>query len=257
MLSTFSAESEDSVSASKEPGCKPSPFAKSSRTVKKSSRSVGPASRSTKTSGCSPAPGWQQMELLPTSSAEDSPARTFPSRAKQPASPRERAAAYGSHSPELLASYNRATSSWRTSQLCLDGELTVFSETWPRSGTMRNGIAYRLPPLAPLMRGTGSGSLPTMRSGCGATGRLRSREKVEQSGHRSRLEDYVVMYPTPTVQDASNNGGPSQYQRNSLPLNAVVGGALNPDWIEWLMGFPTGWTALKPSVTPSSRKSRK
>jgi len=29
-------------------------------------------------------------------------------------------------------------------------------------------------------------------------------------------------WPTPTVQDAANNGGPSQFDRNSLPLNAAV-----------------------------------
>jgi hypothetical protein len=27
-------------------------------------------------------------------------------------------------------------------------------------------------------------------------------------------------------------------------------GGLNPEWIEWLMGFPLGWTALAPSETP-------
>jgi hypothetical protein len=36
-----------------------------------------------------------------------------------------------------------------------------------------------------------------------------------------------------------------------------VSGALNPTWVEWLMGFPLGWTALNASETPSSRKSRK
>jgi hypothetical protein len=30
----------------------------------------------------------------------------------------------------------------------------------------------------------------------------------------------------------------------------LVGGQLNPQWVEWLMGFPTGWTDLKPSETP-------
>lgn len=33
-------------------------------------------------------------------------------------------------------------------------------------------------------------------------------------------------------------------------------GALNPTWVEWLMGFPLGWTALPPSATPSSHRSR-
>ena len=63
------------------------------------------------------------------------------------------------------------------------------------------------------------------------------------------LRDWVKTWPTPTVQDAHNNGGPSQMERNSLPLNAQVGGALNPTWVEWLMGWPLGWTALKPSET--------
>ena len=64
------------------------------------------------------------------------------------------------------------------------------------------------------------------------------------------LATAAAMFPTPTVQDASNNSGPSQYQRNSLPLNAVAGGSLNPTWVEWLMGFPLGWTALDASETP-------
>ena len=32
-------------------------------------------------------------------------------------------------------------------------------------------------------------------------------------------------------------------------------GALNPAWVEWLMGFPPGWTALEDSGTPSSPRS--
>jgi len=36
-----------------------------------------------------------------------------------------------------------------------------------------------------------------------------------------------------------------------------VGGKLNPTWVEWLMGFPLGWTDLGDSETPSSRKSSK
>ena len=55
-----------------------------------------------------------------------------------------------------------------------------------------------------------------------------------------------VMYPTPTCQDAKNNGGPSQMKRNTPPLNAVAGGALNPVWVEWLMGWPLGWTDCEP-----------
>lgn len=54
------------------------------------------------------------------------------------------------------------------------------------------------------------------------------------------------MLPTPTCQDSKNNGSPSQQNRNSKPLNAAIGGALNPQWVEWLMGWPIGWTDLEP-----------
>jgi hypothetical protein len=73
------------------------------------------------------------------------------------------------------------------------------------------------------------------------------------------LESIVKMYPTPTCQDAKNNGGPSQYRRTSngkprdLQLNAEIGGALNPTWVEWLMGVPLGWSDLKPLVTRKYR----
>jgi len=50
--------------------------------------------------------------------------------------------------------------------------------------------------------------------------------------------------PTPTTQDAKNNGSASQLKRDAL--NATVGGPLNPPWVEWLMGWPIGWTALEP-----------
>jgi len=29
-----------------------------------------------------------------------------------------------------------------------------------------------------------------------------------------------------------------------------ITGSLNPEFVEWLMGFPIGWTELEPSETP-------
>lgn len=67
------------------------------------------------------------------------------------------------------------------------------------------------------------------------------------------LATAVRMWPTPTCQDAKNNGAPSQMERNTKPLNAEIGGPLNPTWVEWLMGWPLGWTDLKPLETDKSR----
>ena len=77
------------------------------------------------------------------------------------------------------------------------------------------------------------------------------------------LPDYTERYPgngsglwhTPTVQDSGNNGAISQINRHGPALNVEVkvrdaeqpvNSALNPDWVEWLMGLPKGWTSLEP-----------
>ena len=40
----------------------------------------------------------------------------------------------------------------------------------------------------------------------------------------------------------------TEEERRSMA--AGNGGQLNPTWVEWLMGFPTGWTDLEASETP-------
>ena len=50
------------------------------------------------------------------------------------------------------------------------------------------------------------------------------------------------MTPTASRRDAT----PKQFKRGNPNLAAQVGGSLNPTWVEWLMGWPLGWTALEP-----------
>jgi hypothetical protein len=78
------------------------------------------------------------------------------------------------------------------------------------------------------------------------TVRGNSNRKGSSSRSGDGLATFVKqMFPTPTVNDSKNNNPPSQHienGRSSNPLNVVAGGALNPEWVEWLMGFPPGWT---------------
>lgn len=79
----------------------------------------------------------------------------------------------------------------------------------------------------------------------------------EDKEHRSRnLNDQIAMFPTPTT-GAGMCGGTGNFQQlKKLEENGVIteterknmsqgnGGQLNPVWVEWLMGFPAGWTEI-------------
>jgi hypothetical protein len=73
------------------------------------------------------------------------------------------------------------------------------------------------------------------------------------------LATFVKLFPTPTCNDSKNNNPPSQRTENgrhSDPLNVVAGGSLNPNWVEWLMGFPCGWTEPGGCANPTFPESR-
>jgi hypothetical protein len=59
----------------------------------------------------------------------------------------------------------------------------------------------------------------------------------------------AVKWATPTAMDwRSGKASQATMERNSRPLSEQAGGSLNPTWVEWLMGWPIGWTDLKPSA---------
>ena len=135
----------------------------------------------------------------------------------------------GVSSLELLARYDLLTSSWKTSQRCLAEDSERFSETWPRSGMMRNGTAYLRPPCAPLTGETGFSSWGTPRASIGGG------DAVKRAA-RGMLEGQVLVWPTPRCHNASETASPSERKRRSPGLGAV--------WVEQLMGFPDGWTEV-------------
>ena len=162
--------------------------------------------------------------------AEDFLAKTSPLREKA-RELRESAADYGRNTPELLANYDPNSSSWRTSQHCLVEGLTVFSETWPRSGTMRNGIAYQLPPLAYPSQGIGFGLLPTPNATDGFAWTRVSKTAVRRSIFRAVSRGGQIRF----------NYFP-QWANFSLSQTAILA--------EMTMGFPMAWTDLSSSGTP-------
>lgn len=160
--------------------------------------------------------------------------------------------AYGARCDASFAKYDPAALKWRTPQCSLVEGLDEFSETWPSWGLMRDGECWELPTWAPITDGTASGSWPTPTASCG-TG----------AGHQGRkggfnLQTAVRMWPTP-VATMSKGSSPGALTRKSgrdrsndrldHAVMAADGGQLNPMWVEWLMGWPIGWTDLKPLET--------
>jgi hypothetical protein len=264
-----------------EPECEPSRSVKPIHTPEPSSENTGRESPATQTLESSPPTASEQTAFPWMSFVEGSPARISARPALEQVL-MANAAACGSSTPDLLASFDPNTSSWRTSQRCLVEDWTEFSEAWPRSGTMRNGIAYRLPPLARLTDATEYGLWPTPTLVYTRTDRTVEEIETRQAevkaatlakgkhntgnGFGLNLAQAVRFWPTPNAGDykAGMSNAPGR-QQSSLPrsVGIVEGvssgrrGGLNPTWVEWLMGFPLQWTVLKDWVTPSSRRSRK
>lgn len=192
-------------------------------------------------------------------------ARTSALRASAQALPREPDLASGESSPDLLASYDRNTSSWRTSQGCLMALLSdqghglaEFSETWPSAGMMRSGRTFRRQPWALPIAESVSGLLPTPRA-----------NDAEKRGNiandkRNGLAAYArYMVPTPTATDWKRSPIKLQYANrpysegapDDLAKWAARDGGLNhsrlasPLW-EYVMGFPKNWARLEASETP-------
>lgn len=196
---------------------------------------------------CKPLTENRGEELL-TSYRAAFPARTFPSQEKAQDS-MESEAACGSTWRGWLAKYDPDTSSWKTAQCSFIEDSTESLETWPRSGMTRNGLLWELPTLERRTSATGSGLWPTP-TVCGNYNR---KGASKTSGDGLATAVMKRMWPTPNAGSSrwggsmQEWGGSKNWVRKELPEMAT--GPLNPMWVEWLMGFPLGWTDLKPLET--------
>lgn len=160
--------------------------------------------------GCPATPTCETLAVasglsLSSSCAEGSPA----SRSASPVSGEEleTPAGCGPSSSDAFAFYDPESCSWRMCQASVLGGWETFWEAWPRAGMTLSGMAYQRLPLVP-------------------------RTSVIESG----------LWPTPTQADGLGGAG-SSGRDGGLNLRTAVGpGGLNPAWVEWLLGFPSGWT---------------
>lgn len=182
----------------------------------------------------------------------------------------------GNITKRRLGFYDPNSLSLKTYQSSLIEDSMLSLVILPRSGMMQNGIVYHLPPLVRLTKGIDYSSWPTPNCADVFTDKLKSSQQKEGSRHSVTLSQMVQMYPTPTVHDQSirdltlinltetnrrkikNGKGSRGLELSSkIQLMEGLGGALNPNWVEWLMGFPIGWTELDASEMQLFRKSQK
>jgi hypothetical protein len=144
----------------------------------------------------------------------------------------------------------------------LAGDTDELDDQWPRAGALRGPVAHRrVSDLRKTLRLPWP--TPTARLGDprrGPPSRRVAQERLDEG--RRNLDDAVAVYPgwpTPTTQDAKNDGPPSQQDRNMRPLNAMAvtypegeevahdapkTPLLNAVFVELLMGFGEGWTSV-------------
>lgn len=142
---------------------------------------------------------------------------------------RESEAACGSTWPASSVRYDPASFSWKTAHCLWEEDLPWSSVTLPPWGMTRNGYVYRHPTSERPISGTGAGLWPTP-----SANEFRTQDREKLIARRARCKA-----------TKRNGNGFGLTLGNALTMTGETG-PLNPPWVEWLMGWPLGWTDLKP-----------
>lgn len=153
--------------------------------------------------------------------------------------------AFGEKWHESLVRYDRDSSSWRTHRCLFEEDLPWSSVTLPSWGMTLDGVLWEPPTSGRPISVIASGLWQTPVADDAAN---RADGKWNSRGE-PKLSAQVKLWPKPVRRDYRGPGR-SRLERTGSKagecLPQVVGGQLNPEWVEWLMGWPIGWTALKP-----------
>jgi len=133
----------------------------------------------------------------------------------------------------------------------------VMRATWP---TPTGDDASNVNPKPNRFRGLVAAvnetmTWPTPTAADAWTDSLESSQIKPGSMHSVTLGRAVQMWPTMSANGMGNTGSQQIIQRQveagkvtedeKRSMTAGNGGKLNPTWVEWLMGFPIGWTDLE------------
>jgi hypothetical protein len=127
---------------------------------------------------------------------------------------------YGHRFDRPLAFYDLDTQSWKMFEVTLASDFPQFLATLPNCGMTQNGKLFQRPRNTPRTLGNEFSLWPTPRASM-----WKNRKYwLRPSGNsRKNLEEEVA------VRHPELRGQP-----------------INLQWLEWLMGFPVGWTEVEP-----------
>ena len=160
----------------------------------------------------------------------------------------------------------------------LNSVSTPYSRTWKVKTTPQGRLVFQLLASVPNTKEKESGLWRTPDAYSGGSNLNKIKEALAEghlkrkSGHtiQIRLADQVReprLWPTPAAHEArlgyqrrDTGKKGTQKSLSTIVIDTEGGrekttGQLNPTWVEWLMGYPTGWTDLNVSETVLSHKS--
>ena len=157
----------------------------------------------------------------------------------------------------------------------LNSVMTKLPHHWKVKVTPSGRILFQLAPLVRRTKETDSGLWPTPTAMTGGTGVAPSHKNgkhgwnIGAAVNDSLSDSPVKLWPTPTRRDYKGGYSGGRIRNGKVSMDTLdvavqytdnqsrTSGQLNPTWVEWLMGYPTGHTELSASETQSFLKSRK
>ena len=176
-------------------------------------------------------------EELLTLYREDFLAKICQSQIKKETDLMESAAECGEKWHGSLAKYDPDLSLWKTPQCSLIEDSIECLETFPKWGLMRNGELWEQTSLAHPIDEKEFGYLPTPTA------------SDQFNGNTKGIE-----YRNKRIIRTSQTTG-TEFGAKLTDFYRLINGVnLHPDFAEWMMGWPQGWTDLRPLETGKFQK---
>ena len=214
-------------------------------------------------------------------SLEDS--HVSPGVLQESETPQTTAGGSGHTLKESFARLDPEDSSWKTSQVSLEGDSNLYSEAWPKAGSMRSGVVSKQAKLEPAIEENDSSSWPTVTTqeyphyDMKLNAKGRRIPKKGKTDHSVNLEDTARLWGTPRASEWKGTGPPGsashkhRLDRHYLdaqsedfhhrPMIEKPGQKssdsgqtsprlqLNTRFVEWMMGLPPNWLVLHSFVS--------